>query len=183
MRIQRNHLYAARQHVMETPQLQDMAMAWLERGINLFLDEHPNWTTFQLKELISNHISYKIIDIPDNLAHDRDRLVQWLKQLCQQVLKNKTKELVDDKQLNQYYRSAMLSALDKVWIDEVSYLSDLRTTTRPWQFAQRDTGYIYQVEALKSYRKMLQRARKQTVDNLMLGEISVIKGKMYVWLS
>lgn len=183
MRIQRNHLYAARQHIMETPQLQDMAMAWLERGINLFLDEHQDWTTFQLKELISNHISYKIIDIPDNIAHDRGGLVQWLKQLCQQVLKNKTKELVDDKQLNQYYRSAMLSALDKVWIDEVSYLSDLRTTTRPWQFAQRDTGYIYQVEALKSYRKMLRRARKQTVDNLMLGEISVIKGKMYVWFS
>ena len=183
MRIQRNNLYAARQHVMETADLEEMAMQWLERGLNLFLDEHETWSTLQLKNLISNHISYEIIDIPDDLAQDRGKTIQWLKQLCLKNLKIKTKDLVDDKQLNQYYRSAMLSALDKVWIDEVSYLSDLRTTTRPWQLAQRDAGYIYQVKALESYRKMLQRARKQTIDNLMLGEISVIKGKMYVWFS
>jgi preprotein translocase subunit SecA len=181
MRIQRNHLYEERQRIMKITGLKDAAIDWLAEGINLYLDSYPHLTTKELKKFVTEHISYKIIDIPDNLVDDRTKTVNYLKGLCRQILDQKTKILLNDKQVNQFYRAAMLKALDTCWIQEVSYLSDLRTIVAPMGKAQRDPGYIYQVKALHSYKKMLEDSRKKMVDNLMLSEIMLIKGKMFVW--
>ncbi len=184
MRIQRNHLYQERQRIMETDTLEKLTFDWLERGLRLYLADHQHWSTKQLRRLINEHITYNLVDIPSNVTRNQQELITYLKHLCQGILTKKIQKLADNQQVNQFYRSALLNALDSCWVDEVDYLSRLRTIVAPWGLAQRDPGYLYQVRALHSYQQMLHRSWRKMVDNLMLSAIMVNKKQqLVVWFN
>lgn len=184
MRIQRTHLYRERQKIMETDHLEKLTMDWLERGLSLYLDEHREWTPRQIQHLVNEHLNYELVEVPSGVNRNRRELLAYLKRTCQGILAKKTGKLVDDHQVNQFYRSALLKALDDCWVDEVDYLTRLKTIVEPWGQAQRDPGYLYQVKALQSYKKMLHRSWLKMVDNLMLSVIMVTKDqKLMVWFN
>ena len=112
--------------------------------------------------------------------YNRKALKKYLENLCTDILKDKYKTLINTEQLNQFYRSALLTALDSCWTDQVNYLNDLRIIVEPWSLSGRDPGYIYQVKAFEWYKNMLREARKKAVDNLLLSRIKLNKKNQLV---
>lgn len=88
-------------------------------------------------------------------------------------LKKHAKILINNQQLNQFYRTALLNALDSSWMDQMDYLSKLTTRVQPWGNTQRNPNFLYQEKAYQAFEKMFDHAAQKTVDNLMLSTISL----------
>lgn len=181
LRIQRNHLYALRQKIMTNQHLEKTVGSWLAKGIESFVDAKESWTLEEAQRLVNHHFSYEITSVPADVVRSKQAFQRYLRKISQQALENKLRVLNGDvTQLNQFYRKAMLSAVDLCWVDEVDYLENLTTKLREFK-SIRQTGYLTQEYALKSYKKMLKRAREQTINNLLLSRITHDKkGKLVV---
>lgn len=180
LRIQRTQFYKDRAKLMNNARLERTVGNWLSEGIDDFLNTQTDWSPSQLQHLINEHFTYKEVKIPDNLMYNRKAPKKYLENLCTDILKDKYKTLINTEQLNQFYRSALLTALDSCWTDQVNYLNDLRIIVEPWSPSGRDPGYIYQVKAFESYKNMLREARKKAVDNLLLSRIKLNKKNQLV---
>ena len=180
LRIQRTQFYKDRAKLMNNARLERTVGNWLSEGIDDFLNTQTDWSPSQLQHLINEHSTYKEVKIPDNLMYNRKAPKKYLENLCTDILKDKYKTLINTEQLNQFYRSALLTALDSCWTDQVNYLNDLRIIVEPWSLSGRDPGYIYQVKAFESYKNMLREARKKAVDNLLLSRIKLNKKNQLV---
>lgn len=165
---------------MNNARLERTVGNWLSEGIDDFLNTQTDWSPSQLQHLINEHFTYQEVKIPDNLMYNRKALKKYLENLCTDILKEKYKTLINTEQLNQFYRSALLTALDSCWTNQVNYLNDLRIIVEPWSLSGRDPGYIYQVKAFESYKNMLREARKKAVDNLLLSRIKLNKKNQLV---
>lgn len=173
MRIQRNHLYALRQQLMEEQHLEKVVGKWLAKGIDEFVDQQQSWSIEEAQRLVNHHFSYTIAKVPYDVVKSNNKFKKYLQTISQGVLESKYQQLnYDLVQLNQFYRKAILAAIDLCWVDEVDYLENIKTRLQPFQIMQRDPGYLAQVDALQSYEKMLQRARIHTINNLLLSRIT-----------
>ncbi|KEK14308.1 preprotein translocase subunit SecA [Limosilactobacillus reuteri] len=170
--LQRNHFYTERDTIINTEHLEKLVGYWLSDGIDYYLAERESWSQLELKELISNHFSYSLIDIPDDLK-TKQSIKEYLKKLCTSILWTKSKILITNEQLNQFYRTCLLSAFDGCWTDEVDYLTTLRAYVGSWVLAGRDSGCVYHQDAFAAYKKMLKKAKMKALDNLMLSVINL----------
>lgn len=172
LRLQRHHFYDERNKIINTKHLEKVVGYWLSQGIDYYLTKHEQWSTLDLRQLVSNHFSYDYIDVPTDL-HDPQEIKQYLENLCRQILHKKFKVLINSEQLNQFYRTCLLAAFDGCWTDQVDYMTLLRSYVGSWGLAGRDSGYVYNQRAFAAYQKMLKKAKMMAVDNLMLSVISI----------
>ena len=112
LRIQRTQFYKEREKLMNNARLERTVGNWLSEGIDDFLNTQTDWSPSQLQHLINEHFTYQEVKIPDNLMYNRKALKKYLENLCTDILKDKYKTLINTEQLNQFYRSALLTALD-----------------------------------------------------------------------
>lgn len=173
MRTQRQFLYDKRNEIMEKDHLEKMAGTWLQRGIHDYLATKERWTEYDVRMLINEHISYDVIKVPQGVTDDKERLQQYLEDICKRVLEKKAKLLVNNKQLNQFYRSALLAALDGCWTEQIDYLMELRRIAGPWSLAGQDPDFVYQQRAYNGFTEMVAHAHMKAVDNLVLSQITI----------
>lgn len=175
LKIQRRDLYQRRDQLMDNPHLEKVVGKWLHRGISLYLASKSQWNEHDLRRLMNQHFTYEVVDLPADLDYDSAKLQTYLEQFCQKTLERHAKTLINNQQLNQFYRSALLNALDSSWMDQMAYLSKLTLRVQPWGNAQRNPNFLYQEKAFQAFEKMFDQAAKKTVDNLMLSNISLDK--------
>lgn len=175
LKIQRKYLYDQRDQLMRTAHLETEVGKWLSRGISLYLDEKGEWTALGLRHLMNQHFTYDVVDLPDDLELNHKKIQIYLEHFCQKKLEQKAQVLINNEQLNQFYRSALLNALDSSWTDQMAYLSKLSTIVQPWATAQRNPQFMYQEKAYQAFEKMFDTVAKKVVDNLMLSTIRLDK--------
>ncbi|WLR79604.1 accessory Sec system translocase SecA2 [Limosilactobacillus reuteri] len=175
LKIQRKYLYDQRDQLMRTAHLETEVGKWLSRGISLYLTEKVEWTALELRHLMNQHFTYDIVSLPDTLELNHKKTQKYLERFCQERLEQKAQVLINNKQLNQFYRSALLNALDSSWTDQMAYLSKLSVIVQPWATAQRDPKFMYQEKAYQAFEKMFDTVAKKVVDNLMLSTIRLDK--------
>ncbi len=175
LKIQRKYLYDQRDQLMRTAHLETEVGKWLSRGISLYLTEKAEWSALELRHLMNQHFTYDVVSLPDTLELNHKKIQKYLESFCQERLEQKAQVLINNKQLNQFYRSALLNALDSSWTDQMAYLSKLSVIVQPWATAQRDPKFMYQEKAYQAFEKMFDTVAKKVVDNLMLSTIRLDK--------
>ena len=71
----------------------------------------------------------------------------------------------------QFYHMMTLRAIDDAWIEEVDYLQQLRTSIMDRRYTQHNVMFEYHREAYFSFQKMEKRMKKETMRNILLGEL------------
>lgn len=175
LKIQRKYLYDRRDQLMRTAHLETEVGKWLSRGISLYLTEKAEWSALELRHLMNQHFTYDVVSLPDTLELNHKKIQKYLERFCQERLEQKAQVLINNEQLNQFYRSALLNALDSSWTDQMAYLSKLSVIVQPWATAQRDPKFMYQEKAYQAFEKMFDTVAKKVVDNLMLSTIRLDK--------
>lgn len=175
LKIQRKYLYDQRDQLMRTAHLETEVGKWLSRGISLYLTEKAEWSALELRHLMNQHFTYDVVSLPDTLELNHKKIQKYLERFCQERLEQKAQVLINNEQLNQFYRSALLNALDSSWTDQMAYLSKLSVIVQPWATAQRDPKFMYQEKAYQAFEKMFDTVAKKVVDNLMLSTIRLDK--------
>lgn len=172
LRLQRKTYYDSRSRIINTRHLEAIAGQWISQGIDDFLSEKDQWSPLDIKQLVSNHFSYDLVDIPQEL-NSKAEIKAYLERLSKQILTEKFKILITNQQLNQFYRTCLLAAADGCWTDQVDYLTTLKAYVGSWGLAGRDAGYVYNTRAFAAYQRMVRRSRKWAIDNLMLSTIKL----------
>lgn len=175
LRFQRENFYRERKYLMSADHLEEMVQKWLLEGIDYYLDQKRRWTVNDLKAVINQHFSYDPVTVPQSAVKNRRSAERFLLNLSTKILHQKGAELINNKQLNDFYRSALLSALDHYWMQQMDYLSNLRSYVQPFANAGRDPSFEYQERAFNAFKKMLLKAKVLSIDNLLLSHISVNK--------
>ena len=175
LKIQRKAIYNERQKLMENDHLERLVGSWISDGIKLYLQERKYWRKEDIRDLVNSHFSYDIVEIPDDIIGDNKRILLFLEKLSKKILVAKSKTLITNSQLNQFYRTSLLAALDHSWMAQMKKLDNLRMTTPFWTFAGRDPSYIYQKQAFNDFVNMLDNAKKLSIDNLLLSTLSINK--------
>lgn len=173
LKIQRRDLYQRRDQLMDNPHLESVVGKWLHRGIALYLATKTKWTASDLRRLMNQHFTYEAVELPAEMEYTTTNLQKYLEDFCQKRLQEQAKKLVNQQQLNQFYRTALLKALDTSWMDQMDYLSKLTIRVQPWGTTQRNPNFLYQELAYQAFEKMFDQAAKRAVDNLLLSNISV----------
>ncbi|WP_295746722.1 accessory Sec system translocase SecA2 [uncultured Limosilactobacillus sp.] len=179
LRLQRATFYDERNRVISQDNLQQTVDSWVDQGIDFFLAQRDTWDPVTIKRLVNHHFTYEAVDLPDNLT-SKERVRTYLKGLCQQIISQKAKMLINEKQLNAFYRKCLLTALDTSWTDQVDYLNTLRSYVGSWALAGRDSGYVYNERAYNAYQKLLKKVKMRAIDNLMLSIINLNKKNQLV---
>lgn len=175
LKLQRNYLYDRRNRLMETKHLEEKVGKWLAKGISLYLTSQKSWSLTDFRHLMNQHFTYDIVKFPSDFKLSIENMQAYLENFCQHTLERKAKILVNNQQLNQFYRTSLLNALDSSWMDQMAYLSKLEAIVQPWGNAQRNPKFMYQEKAYQAFEKMFDQAAKRTVDNLMLSTINLDK--------
>lgn len=181
LKFQRKYFYRERRFVMHSDHLEPKLYDWLDIAISHYIEQRRHWQKEDIQQLVSRHFSYEDVTIPAAALQSKKALADFLRSICQQTIGRQSKLLVNKKQLNQFYRSAMLTALDDTWMGQMQYLSNLRIIVQPFKLAGRDPGFEYQDRAFNEFKKMLLRAKLATLDNICLSHININrKGQLVV---
>lgn len=171
-KIQRESYYKVRNNIINTKHLEALAGKWISEGIDSLLAEHDHWDHHQLQQLMNEHFTYDVVEVPKSLDN-KIKIKNYLEEFCRIQLNQKFTVLITNEQLNQFYRSALLGALDGCWTDEIDYLTKLQTYVGPWGMSGQDPGFVYNQRALDAYEKMLDKAKRIAINNLMLSTITL----------
>lgn len=134
----------------------------------------------KLKYFINQHITYDAVVIPGEV-NDVDSIKQYLEVLAYRIIEQKRHILINDKQLNDFYRQIIISAMDNCWIDQVDIIEKLKISARGWSRAGRPQELLHNQAAYKLYLKFLRKITLNIFDNLMLSKININeKGQLVV---
>lgn len=170
LRMQRHTFYKQREKIMNADNLQKRIDRYLHRGLSLYLDQQEHWDSAQILRLVNDHISYEVLGVKKGLGSNKN-IEAYLFNMCQDILKQKAKILINDEQLNQFYRTIILNAMDSCWIDQMDYLSSLKLYVDKWTLAGYNSDYVYQQRAYKAFEQMIERINCTIVDKLLLSPI------------
>lgn len=175
LRLQRKNFYRERHQIMAADHFEKTIGYWISEAIDYYLAQKQEWTVHDLGLLINEHFSYDVAEIPPAVVTSKARIKHYLEELSRQILTAKSATLVNNEQLNHFYRSSLLNAIDSCWMDEMELLTNLRIEVQPWAMAGRDPSFEYQQRSFAAYKKMLLRAKLRALDNLLLSTIKVNK--------
>ncbi|ETA73397.1 accessory Sec system translocase SecA2 [Ligilactobacillus equi] len=170
--IQRRLVYRQRDALIEQAENLDFdIMGLIRQDIQEFLKNKPD--AYEIERYIFDNLSYDFdINRLDKITvKDRAQVEAFLLQIAQEQLELKSQQLEDEVEVKNFYRLAILKAIDTCWVEEVDNLQQLRTVVDSRQIAQRNPIYEYHKEAIISYNKMRIDIRHLIVQNLLLSRV------------
>lgn len=175
LKTQRDFLYDQRDKILDSKSLEKLAGTWLHKRIKDYLDTKKHWDAFDIRMLINEHFSYKVIKVPESVIDNKPALLIYLENLCENILQEKAKILINKKQLSQFYRTCLLHSLDGSWAIQMDYLSRLKRLSSPWNLAGMQPELVYERWAFDGFKQMVSRAHMRAVDSLVLSRIVIDK--------
>ncbi|HEM2729038.1 TPA: accessory Sec system translocase SecA2 [Streptococcus suis] len=177
MRIQRNKVYALRDRLMtEQENLAEKVSAIVKAVIEDYLQEYPNRTSSQVRRYILDNYTYSLKTMPDGFSAKKDKHVKKLiYSLFEKEMAKKTSIVQTHEGMSEFYRLAVLKAIDEAWIEEVDTLQQLKGVITTRSTAQKGSVSEYYKESLRSYKEMTRQIQQKIVRNIMLSTIEVDK--------
>ncbi|MBB1099180.1 accessory Sec system translocase SecA2 [Limosilactobacillus sp. WF-MT5-A] len=173
MKLQRKSFHEIREHVITSKNLEQTVQRWIDEGIDELLKRNSQKSLNEIHNMINRHFTYNDIEIPQPILSNPKQLKEFLKKLSNQILTQKRVQLINEEQLNRFYRKALLAAMDEGWTDQVDYLTKLKAYIDGWGAMGRDPGYIYQVRAFNQFEQMLREVKINTINKLLLSTIGI----------
>ena len=194
MAFQRNIIYAMRKKCLDAcPVDPEYYMAIEDKVLEKFREVHKiDCSSAVVNRYILDHISFTIqttknTELSDVQAkhtghhqtdkksaedsfNDVDQAVSYIRQVAEQVLQEKLETIPENRQ-RAFFRFMTLSAIDEAWVDEIEYLSELKSSIGGRQYAGRNIMQEYAREAYAGFEVMQDRIYDNMMRNIFLGEI------------
>ena len=177
MRIQRNKVYALRDRLMmEQENLAEKVKTIVKVVIEDYLQEYPDRTSSQVRRYILDNYTYSLKTMPDGFSAKNDKHVKnLLYTLYEKEMAKKASTVHTQEGMLEFYRLAVLKAIDEAWIEEVDTLQQLKSVITTRSTAQKGSVSEYYKESLRSYKEMTRQIQQKIVRNIMLSTIEVDK--------
>lgn len=141
-----------------------------------FLQTHPKRSPHQLRRYILDNFTYEFKKIPEDLLLASDTQIEDLLFLIfKKEMKKKARIVQTHEGMSEFYRLAVLKAIDEAWIEEVDTLQQLKGVITTRSTAQKGSVSEYYKESLRSYKEMTRQIQQKIVRNIMLSTIEVDK--------
>lgn len=174
MRLERMVFYELRDAIMNAKDYRMTALNWMSHGFDVILKQRSNWDYGHFKAAVNHWVTYDDAQIPTDLNYqDKNALKDFLMHRTSQILDQIESSITDPKQIDQFYRSGLLKAMDDAWVDQVAYLGYLKTLVQPWTLLQRNPMAVYHDKAYDRFKQMINDITKETIRNLLLSTIDL----------
>jgi preprotein translocase subunit SecA len=167
---QRDVIYGDRDRVLFEENLKPLIMEWVEEtlvqitGDTLAGDRH-SWELEPLRQQVE-----RIFPMPENFAWedverltDREEVVDHLMELAEAAYDHKEQELGHE-QMRLLERIWMLNVMDRLWIQHLTAIDDLREGIGLRAYGQRDPLIEYKVEAARMFDELQAQIRADVVN-------------------
>jgi preprotein translocase subunit SecA len=166
---QRDVIYGDRDRVLSEDNLKTLIMEWVEETLvsltSQILGEHRrDWDIDALRQQVE-----RIFPMPANFSwddiealHDREEVVDHLMELAEAAYDHKEKEL-GPQLMRTGERWVMLSIIDRLWIQHLTAIDDLREGIGLRAYGQRDPLIEYKVEAARMFDDLQEAIRNEVV--------------------
>ena len=170
---QRNLVYALRREILKDKEPKKERYLQMEEAvIDEFLQKNPIPDAAAVMRFALDNLSYRMESLPEESGLcSREAVRRYLMELTRQCLDRKIASLPEPELRCRFFRMMTLRAVDDAWIEEVDYLQQLRTTIAGRRYTQRNVMFDYHEEAYRSFQKMQKRMCRETMRNILLGEI------------
>lgn len=178
MRAQREVIYAERQQViMEEHSLKDVLMPMVYRTIDRVVDAHTAKTkkSYDLDTIVEfarttlvNENDIKHEDLEGKSANE---IKDYLKQLADQMYKQKEDALYAPEQILEFEKVVILRVVDQHWTDHIDAMDQLRQSVGLRGYGQLNPLVEYQQEGYRMFNEMVTDIEYETTRLFMKSEI------------
>jgi preprotein translocase subunit SecA len=167
---QRDVIYGDRDRVLFEENLKPLIMEWVEETLvqitsdTLAGDRH-HWEVEPLRQQVE-----RIFPMPENFSWeeverltDREEVVDHLMELAEAAYDHKEQELGHE-QMRLLERIWMLNVMDRLWIQHLTSIDDLREGIGLRAYGQRDPLIEYKVEAARMFDELQAQIRADVVN-------------------
>src|SRR5205807_2386066 len=167
---QRDVVYGDRDRVLSDDNLKALIMEWVEETLvaqtSQMLGEHRrDWDMEPLRQQVE-----RIFPMPENFTwediealNDREEVVDHLMELAEAAYDHKEQELGPER-MRWLERAWMLSVIDRLWIQHLTAIDDLREGIGLRAYGQRDPLIEYKVEAARMFDELQANVRADVVN-------------------
>ena len=174
--LQRQEVQRARNQLLYGDQIELDLRQIIQSDFERFFDQTPQLTLDRLVRYILDNVTYQYFTRPTELdLTNRRAVVAYLMRLADQEQAKKAAQFATEQEKNDFYRLAILKAVDECWVEEVDSLEQLRQVVASRQAAQRNPLYEYHKEALRSYNEMKVDLKHRISRNILISTINIGK--------
>jgi preprotein translocase subunit SecA len=167
---QRDVIYGDRDRVLFEENLKPLIMEWVEETLVALTDDalagdRSNWELDALRQQVE-----RIFPMPGNFSWDeverltdREEVVDHLMELAEAAYDHKEQELGHE-QMRLLERIWMLNVIDRLWIQHLTAIDDLREGIGLRAYGQRDPLIEYKVEAARMFDELQANIRADVVN-------------------
>lgn len=175
LRLQRKLIYNERNDIINDQYIEESyIIELLKEGISLEIDNFENITEQKITRYILDNITYDYRDY-DYFSNDISILKEKLLTIVLNELAYKKSLLKNTLSIQEFFRYALLKAIDSSWIEQVDNLEQLKASVLNRKVAQRNPIYEFYKEADKSFDLMKEDIKKQLVKNISLSRVELTK--------
>ncbi|UPM41124.1 preprotein translocase subunit SecA [Pediococcus acidilactici] len=178
MRSQREVIYAERQQViMEEHSLKDVLMPMVYRTIDRVVDAHTAKTkkSYDLDTIVefarTTLVNENDINIEDLEGKSANEIKDYLKQLADQMYKQKEDALYAPEQILEFEKVVILRVVDQHWTDHIDAMDQLRQSVGLRGYGQLNPLVEYQQEGYRMFNEMVTDIEYETTRLFMKSEI------------
>jgi len=169
---QRDVIYGDRDRVLFEENLKPLIMEWVEETLVALTSEtlasnRNQWDVDALRLQVE-----RIFPMPENFSwddvadlSDREEVVDHLMQLAEEAYDHKEQELGHDL-MRKLERVWMLNVMDRLWIQHLTGIDDLREGIGLRAYGQRDPLIEYKVEAARMFDDLQATVRTEVVNTI-----------------
>ncbi|HEX8967695.1 MAG TPA: preprotein translocase subunit SecA [Chloroflexota bacterium] len=167
---QRDVIYGDRDRVLFEENLKPLIMEWVEETLvqltgDALGGDRRDWDLETLRQQVE-----RIFPMPENFSWDdvehltdREEVVDHLMELAEAAYDHKEQELGHD-QMRLLERIWMLNVMDRLWIQHLTAIDDLREGIGLRAYGQRDPLIEYKVEAARMFDELQASVRADVVN-------------------
>src|SRR5215471_19330273 len=167
---QRDVIYGDRDRVLFEENLKPLIMEWVEETLVQITDDvlagdRREWDLDTLRQQVE-----RIFPMPENFTWedierltDREEVVDHVMELAEAAYDHKEQELGHD-QMRLLERIWMLNVMDRLWIQHLTAIDDLREGIGLRAYGQRDPLIEYKVEAARMFDELQANIRADVVN-------------------
>lgn len=178
MQRQRDQIYETRNRLLDGEELQkEKIMEIAKENIERFLQSGEFIDKKSVNRYILDNISYDLDKRSAGISADHcDRVKQYLLKKVERRMTEQEKKLGSKKEMNNFMRIAVLSAIDDAWVEQVDYMQQLQAAVAGRATAQRNLLFEFQNDAFESYGKMQITVYQNAMRNILLSDIFMDEG-------
>jgi preprotein translocase subunit SecA len=169
LNVQRDIVYGDRDRVLSEENLKPLIMEWVEETLVMLTDQTlagapRDWDLPTLRQQVERIFPIPVNFSWDEIEHltDREEVVDHLKELAEAAYDHKEQELGLEL-MRRLERVWILNVIDRLWIQHLTAIDDLREGIGLRAYGQRDPLIEYKVEAARMFEDLQAAIRSEVV--------------------